>query len=363
MESLAIVLKVLITGNLGYVGTVLSSYLKKKNHTIYGLDSGLFFDLKFDNLKPEIKSVDHQIYSDLRNLKNLDLQNIDAVIHLAAISNDPMGNEFENVTKEINFIATKKIIDLCVRKKVKKFVFASSCSMYGNFDDEKIDLIDEKANLNPLTAYAKSKVKIEKFIEKISKKKTNHTLFTCLRFSTACGPSNRLRLDLVLNDFVASAIVNKKIELLSDGKAWRPLIDVRDMSRAFDWGINRKKIPKQEPMFVNIGNKKNNVLIKDLAHLVRKNFNNKVALKINSKNITDKRSYKVNFNKFYKYENKKFYPKISILKSINDTKNYLQKYNFSIKNFRNSNYIRLVYLKKLIANKVINKKLYFNERF
>ena len=195
-------MKILVTGNLGYIGTELTKYLKKKKYFITGYDSGLFEDCKIANFyqKP---TVDVQIYSDIRLITEKHLKNVYAVIHLAAISNDPIGNKFEDVTKKVNYISTKKLIDLAVKNNVKKFVFASSCSMYGNTKNSKEKVKNELSALSPLTAYAKSKVLIEKYISKIKSK----TLFTCLRFSTACGVSDRLRMDLVVNDFVACVLL------------------------------------------------------------------------------------------------------------------------------------------------------------
>lgn len=345
-------MKILVTGNLGYIGTELTKYLKKKKYFITGYDSGLFEDCKIANFyqKP---TVDVQIYSDIRLITEKHLKNVDAVIHLAAISNDPIGNKFEDVTKKVNYISTKKLIDLAVKNSVKKFVFASSCSMYGNTKFSKEKVKNEQSDLDPLTAYAKSKVLIEKYIGK----KKSKTLFTCLRFSTACGVSDRLRMDLVVNDFVASAISNKKIELLSDGKSWRPLIDVEDMCKALEWGVRRKHLLKNEPLFINVGRDQNNILIKDLAILVKKIFGNKVKVKFNKNKIIDDRSYRVDFSKYKKIVPKKFQISKTIKQSLIELKKFLIENNFSLKNFRNSKYSRLYYLNDLISKKKLDDKI------
>lgn len=345
-------MKLLVTGNLGYIGTELTKYFKKKSYFITGFDSGLFENCKFANFEQK-PSVDIQIYSDMRYISEKHLINIDAIIHLAAISNDPMGNKFENVTKQVNYISTKRLIDLAIKNKIKKFVFASSCSMYGNTINSKEKIKNEKSDLNPLTAYAKSKVLIEKYINK----KKNKTLFTCLRFSTACGVSDRLRLDLVVNDFVASAISNKKIELLSDGKSWRPLIDVEDMCKAIEWGIKRNRVLKNEPMFINVGRDQNNILIKDLAILVKKIFDNKVKVKFNKNKTIDDRSYKVDFSKYKKLVPKKYQVSKTIKQSVVELKKFLIENKFSIKNFRNSKYSRLYHLSHQINNNKLNNKI------
>lgn len=350
-------MKLLITGNLGYVGTELTKYLKNKNKNkkikIIGFDNGIFEHCIFSKISPK-PNVDIQIYSDLRNISAEHLNGIDAVVHLAAISNDPMGNKFKKITKDINFYATKKIINLAIKHKVKKFIFASSCSMYGNSLRNNEIAKNEKSKLRPLTAYAKSKVLIEKYIYK---KRNNHTAFTCLRFSTACGVSDRLRLDLVVNDFVASAISRKKIELLSDGSSWRPLIDVKDMCKAIEWSILKKVSKNNEPLFLNVGTDKNNILIKDLAKLVQNIFKNKIKVKFNKNKIFDDRSYKVDFSLYKKLVPKKFHPSVGIDQSVKQIKDFLNFNKFKIKNFRQSKFSRLYYLNYLIEKNKLSKKI------
>jgi nucleoside-diphosphate-sugar epimerase len=151
------------------------------------------------------------------------LKDIDAIVHLAAISNDPIGNKFEEVTLDINYRASVELARRAKEAGVKSFTFASSCSMYGAAEDSART---ENSPLNPLTAYARSKVLTERELEPLA---DGGFKVTSLRFSTACGWSERLRLDLVLNDFVAGAVASKRITILSDGTPWRPLINVKDM--------------------------------------------------------------------------------------------------------------------------------------
>ncbi len=174
---------------------------------------------------------------------------------------------------------------------MKSFVFASSCSVYGNGTNQSRT---EICQLNPLTTYAKSKINTEIELESLASTKFK---VTSLRFSTACGMSDRLRLDLVLNDFIASAVTNKEIQILSDGTPWRPLINVKDMSRAIDWAIQREPEENGKYLAVNVGKNENNFQIKDLAFAVKDFFPN-IDVKINSKAQPDNRSYKVNFDLF-----------------------------------------------------------------
>lgn len=337
-------MKILITGNLGYVGTVLVQHLYNNNiREIVGYDSNLF---KGCNLKKTRSLVKKQYYYDIREIKEKHLKGCFAVIHLAAVSNDPIGNKFSKVTSEINYKQTINLAKLAEKSGVKKFIFASSCSVYGS---EGLRAKNEKSSLAPLTAYAISKINAERALKKL--KNIN---ITCLRFATACGYSNSMRLDLVLNDFVTSALFKNKIEILSDGKPWRPIIDVKDMSRAITWSIlkNNKKY-----LICNVGALDSNYTVLQIAKYVAKYIPSTIS--INKKAKTDKRSYKVDFSLYYKLSSKKYHPKINIKQSILEIKKniinlkYLQK-----KEFRESKFIRLNVINKLLRNKIIDKKLF-----
>ena len=333
-------MNILITGNLGYVGSELTTYLKKKdkNINIYGLDIGFFKKNITMNKKDKIKK---QYICDIRNFKSKYIKNIDTVVHLAAISNDPIGNMFKKQTYDINVKATKKLIEYCSNFKVKNFIFASSCSVYG-FTNR---ICGEKSQTKPLTAYAKSKVIVENYLQKNFKYNS-----TCLRFATACGGSKRLRIDLVLNDFVASAIKKKKIILNSTGEAFRPLIDVHDMCKAILWSIKERNLIKKRFLCLNVGNSKNNFKIIDLAKKVRRKFKN-MKIITNNKN-KDNRSYKASFSK---YENlAKNYPiNYSVNKSIISLNKILKKYPKK----KYNTLVRLNYLKNLIKQNIISKNL------
>lgn len=223
-------MKILITGNMGYIGPrVVQRFQQSYPQAILvGLDAGYFAHcLTNAHVLPECRA-DIQYFSDVRRLPPEAISEVDAIVHLAAISNDPMGNIFEEVTFDINHRASVDLAKEAKRNGVKAFIFASSCSMYGLADDTPRK---ESSPLNPLTAYAKSKSYTEVELQKLADK---HFKVTSLRFATACGMSERLRLDLVVNDFVACAVTSKNITILSDGTPWRPLIHVKDMARAFD---------------------------------------------------------------------------------------------------------------------------------
>lgn len=344
-------MKILITGNMGYVGSELVKHLKSKNKNwrLHGYDTGYFANncINNDNL-PEV-NLCTQFYGDIRNINKNFLKNIDIIIHLSAISNDPMGKNFSKQTKSINLDSSINLAKLAAKMGVKHFIFASSCSMYGIGGKHPKRETD---SLNPLTTYAKSKIDFEKFM---FKKKLGTMKFTSLRFATACGMSDRLRLDLVLNDFVASAIYKKKIEILSNGQPWRPLIDVKDMCRSIEWAILRKNRDKK--IAINVGQSKNNYKIIDLAKEVQKIFP-KVKITINKNAPNDLRSYAVDFS-LYKKLAPNHQPIMTIKKSILELKDGLKNYNQKTTEFRQSNLMRLKSLEFLIKKNKINNNLYW----
>ncbi len=226
-------MNILITGNMGYVGPEVVKYLRARHPdaTLHGYDNAYFAHCLTGPIVLPERHLDEQFYGDVRDA-SLDLSRYDAVVQLAAISNDPMGNRFQAVTMDINQNTTVSLARAAAAAGVKNFVFASSCSVYGIADGAARKETDP---LNPVTAYAKSKIGAERELAEID----TGMVVTCLRFATACGMSDRLRLDLVLNDFVACALGQGQITVLSDGSPWRPLIDVADMARAIDWAIDR----------------------------------------------------------------------------------------------------------------------------
>ena len=343
--------KILITGNMGYVGPVLLQALAKAfpNAELIGCDPGFFgHAITGTNTHPEYLLRKHY-FSDVRDISPAVLAGVDAIVHLAAISNDPMGNEFTEVTSQINRDASIRLVRLAVQAGVKNFVFASSCSMYGQSDGGARRETDQ---LNPLTAYARSKVAVE---ESVKSADLDRMVFTSLRFSTACGWSSRLRLDLVLNDFVACAVTSNNITVLSDGSPWRPLIDVEDMCRAIIWGISRTAIEGGQFLAVNAGSDANNFRVKELAEAVAKQVPD-TTVSINQDALPDKRSYKVDFS-LYKTLAPGYQPQVSIEESICKLRDGLLKMCFSDKNFRDSNLIRLNTLRRHIESKRLGRDL------
>jgi nucleoside-diphosphate-sugar epimerase len=342
-------LKILITGNMGYVGPEVAKYLRARrpDAILHGLDNAYFAHcLTGASVLPE-RYLDEQFYGDVRDLR-LDLKGYDAVIQLAAISNDPMGNQFETVTFDINQKTTTSIAEAAAVAGVKNFVFASSCSVYGVAEGPPRKETDP---LNPITAYAKSKIGAERELSAID----TDMVITCLRFATACGMSDRLRLDLVLNDFVACALSRGQISVLSDGTPWRPLIDVADMARAIDWAIDRQPGTGGRYLAVNAGSDDRNYQVKDLANAVARSVPG-TDVSINTSAPADSRSYKVDFG-LYRSLAPDHQPVVSLDQSIQNLISGLQKMKFNDAEFRSSNLMRLRVLQDHIDHRRLSKAL------
>ena len=344
-------MKILIAGNLGYIGPSVVNQLRKTypDAELIGFDIGYFTHcLSNASYIPEIK-LDMQIYGDIRKLPAKLLQGVDVVIDLAAISNDPMSFKYEEITLDINYRAAVKLAKLAKDSGVKSFVYASSCSMYGLADDSERK---EGDKLNPLTAYARSKVMAEEELETLA---GNGFTITCHRFATACGWTNRLRLDLVLNDFVAGALVNKEISILSDGTPWRPMINTKDMARAIEWGASRKPESGGKFLAVNTGSNQWNNRILALAEAIESVIPG-VKITVNPDAPPDKRSYRANFDLFRKLapENQ---PQEDLISTVKEIKDNLVAMGFNDPNYRESMFIRLKVLDYLQKNGMLNSNL------
>ena len=329
-------MKILITGNLGYVGPVLAGHLRAQmpGCMIAGYDTGYFAHVLADQpCLPEIV-LNEQRFGDIRNIGPEAFVGVDAVVHLAAISNDPMGNRYEAVTDEINHRASVRVAELARAAGAKAYVFASSCSMYGAAEGAARK---EGDALNPLTAYARSKVAVEHALKQMD---PGGMTVTCLRFATACGFSPRVRLDLVLNDFVACALSAKKITVLSDGSPWRPLIDVEDMARAIQWAIGRQVSEGGRMLSVNAGRNEGNYQVRDLAQAVAGAVPG-TQVEINTAAPPDKRSYKVDFSLFGQLAPKRYLPSVSLDTSIARLLKGMRGMTYEVEDFRNSRFIRL----------------------
>lgn len=348
---------ILVTGNLGYVGPGVVKALRAAypHARITGLDTGYFAHcLTGVDALPE-RHLDSQILADVRRPPAGALSGVDTLVHLAAISNDPIGNLYQDATLEINHSASVALARSARDAGVSRFVFASSCSVYGATGDEART---ERSDLAPLTAYARSKVETERELEQLADETFSPT---SLRFATACGMSDRLRLDLVLNDFVASAVSTGKIELLSDGSAWRPLIHVSDMARSIVWAAGRSPASPEPYLCVNVGSDEWNVRIRDLAEAVSAELQDVIVTYADG-GAADKRSYRVDFSMFSELIPDDLRPRVQVGEAVNDLRAGLERMAFNDPRFRKGPLIRLHTLSSLRERRLLDSELCWRMR-
>jgi len=336
---------ILITGSKGYIGSRLIEIISKyKDLNIIGTDISYFSGCNFYS---EDKYT--FIRQDLRKFDYSILRNIDCVIHLGALSNDPLGSLDHNLTYDINTESTIKLAKKAMEMGVKKFIFSSSCIMYGQSNEK---YVNEKSKLDPKTAYAKSKVLAEKEILKLS---SNDFCVTSLRNGTVYGFSNYMRFDTVLNNFIGNIYFNNSILINGNGKTIRPVVYIDDVCQSFIKILRCNSKLIQGEAFNN-GSNLCNITIAELANKVSKNYNTKVYL-LNNKNI-DERSYRADFSKIKKAIIPPF--NNSFNKNANNVILKLNKLNAPRDVVFINKFIRMKTFKNLISQKILNKKLQFN---
>jgi nucleoside-diphosphate-sugar epimerase len=280
-------MKILVTGHDGYIGSVLTPLVAESGHDVSGLDTYLYEGCTLYSDQPPSETL----RMDVRDVRPEQLDGFEAVIHLAALSNDPLGNLDPGLTREINFEATVRLAEAAREAGVRRFIFASSCSMYGTATTDVA--VDESAPLQPLTAYAESKVRSE---EALSKLATDAFSPVFMRNATVYGASPRLRIDLVLNNLVGWAYTTGRVRVLSDGTPWRPLLHVRDLAAAAIAILAAPREAVHNEAF-NIGVETENYQVRDLAEIVAATVPDCVIEYAEDGN-PDPRSYRVDFSKF-----------------------------------------------------------------
>lgn len=253
-------MKVLVTGHQGYIGAVLVPMLLDAGHEVTGIDSGLFSQA---NLGPAPQAPTHELQLDVRNVTEAHLEGMDAVLHLAGISNDPLGDLNPESTYAINHRASVRLAEIAKAAGVERFLFASSCSLYGAGGQHEI--LDEQATFRPVTPYGRSKIMVEHDISRLASDDFSPTYLRC---ATAYGVSARLRADLVINNLTGFALLDGEVLMKSDGTPWRPLVHIRDISAAYLAILDAPRKLIHDEAF-NVGRSSENYRISEIAEMVR----------------------------------------------------------------------------------------------
>lgn len=278
-------MRILVTGHKGYIGTVMTPMLVAEGHEVVGLDSDLYRFCTFGDPAPDVP----QIIKDVRDVQASDLEGCDAVVHLAGLSNDPLGDLNPDLTYEINHVASVRLARLAKAVGITRFIFSSSCSNYGAAGEK---ILSEDAEFNPVTPYGHSKVRVEQDVAKLA---DAHFSPTFLRNATAYGVSPRLRFDLVLNNLVAWAFTTGHVHIKSDGTPWRPIVHIEDISRAVIAVLHAPRELVANQAF-NVGRTEDNYQIREIADIVAETVPGS-RIEFATDAGPDKRCYRVNCDK------------------------------------------------------------------
>jgi nucleoside-diphosphate-sugar epimerase len=339
-------MKVLVTGTDGYIGTLLAPYLMDRGHEVTGVDTGFH---RIGWLYNGVRKMPQTITKDIRNLTEDDLRGYDAIIHLAELSNDPVGELAPNITYDINHKGTIELAKKAKKVGVGRFVYFSSCSVYGA---SSTHASDEHGVTKPLTAYAECKLLVEKDLHPMADDQFSPTY---LRNATAYGASPRQRFDLVVNSLCGHAWCNKIIKMDSDGTPWRPLVHVLDICQAAACTLEANKEIVHDQIF-NVGDNNENYQVKDVAKIVADTFPG-CQLSIGTRG-DDKRDYKVNFDKI----NSKlpgFACKWTVAKGAQQLLKIFQQIQMPKELFESRSHTRLKQIQHLIATQQIDKDFFW----
>lgn len=337
-------MKILLTGHKGYIGTVMVPMLVAKGYEVIGLDSDLFERSTFGEGLPEIP----EIKKDIRDVEASDLIGFDAVLHLAGLSNDPLGNLNADLTYEINHLASVHLAKLAKEAGVERFIFSSSCSNYGAGGE---DWLTEESPFNPITPYGISKVRVEQDVSQLADDNFSPTF---LRNATAYGVSPRLRFDLVLNNLVAWAFTTGRIYIKSDGTPWRPIVHIEDISRAFIAVLEAPRELVHNEAF-NVGRNQDNYKIREIAEIVKETVPG-CEIEYAEDGGPDKRCYRVDCERIARTL-PEFQPQWNARKGAQELYDAYQKVGLTLEEFEGTKYQRIAHIRYLLSDGLLDNTL------
>ena len=335
-------MRVLLTGHRGYIGSVMVPMLQEQGHDVVGLDTDWFQRCTFTGTIPEVESIN----KDTRDIEESDIEGFDAIIHLAGLSNDPMGDFRPMITEEINDAASVRLAKMAKKVGVKRFLFASSCSNYGASGD---NFLTEEADFNPVTAYGRSKVQVELAVNKLA---DDNFCPTYLRASTAFGVSPRIRFDLVINNLTAWAVTTGRVFLKSDGTPWRPLVHVEDICRAYIAVLNAPIDLIHNEAF-NVGLTTENYQMSELADIV-KDVVPGCRVDYADDAGPDTRCYRVDCNKIARVLHG-FKPQWTVRRGVEELYLQYKETGLTLEEFEGEKFMRIAHLQWLIKTGLLDE--------